>query len=116
MQWLSQYWVWVLLAIGAFYFFFRRAHYGVGGFGHGGHSQHADRHTGDSAETAVDPVSGKAVDTTHAVTSLYQGQAYFFETAENRERFEATPERYVHGDGNGPAASSQHRRGRHGCC
>ena len=48
MQWLSHYWVWVLLAIGAFYLGFRRAHYETGSFGHSGHgkhSLHADRDT-----------------------------------------------------------------------
>ena len=115
MQWLSQYWVWVLLAIGAFYLVFRRAHYGMGGFGHSGHGDHSQHAGRDSAETAVDPVSGKAVDTAHAVTTYYQGQAYFFENAENRERFEAAPERYVHGDGSVPSTSSEHRHRRHGC-
>ena len=44
---------------------------------------------------AIDPVTRKDVATEHALTSIYQGRIYYFETAENRQRFEASPERYA---------------------
>lgn len=101
MEWLTQNWVWVLLAVGVLLMMSRG---GMAGCGMGGHA-HRDSerdHTsppsggeGRNAATSIDPVSGKLVDPQRAATSYYQGRVYYFESAETRQRFEASPERYA---------------------
>ena len=96
MDWLSQNWVWVAIAVGfAFYFFRGRfGAYGSGlpqGMGHGGHAAGA----ANAPEAAVDPVGGGAVSTAQAPTSLYQGKIYYFASKENRDRFEAAPQEFA---------------------
>jgi len=44
---------------------------------------------------AIDPVTRKDVSTENALTSIYQGRIYYFETAESRQRFEASPDQYA---------------------
>ena len=122
MDWLSQNWIWVLVAIGAGIFFFRgghRSHAGglggslgglLGGMGHGGHEGHggsgSSRHgghgeqpdrstTSNAPEATIDPVNGEPVRTDKALTSLYQGKIYYFASKENRDRFEAAPQEYA---------------------
>ena len=117
MNWLSQNWFWVLLAIGVAVYFSRgglgRHGGGPGGLlggsvGHGrgrghdsGHGQHRDeephdsRAPGDAPEAVVDPVSGEALRTDQALTSLYAGKVYYFASRENRDRFEAMPQDYA---------------------
>ena len=80
-------------------------HGGFGGFGHDGlgHYGHRHRGNGDGAqsasappvEAAIDPVSGSAIPTAGAITSVYQGKAYFFASKENRDRFEAAPQDFA---------------------
>lgn len=112
MNWLSQNWIWIVVAI-AFVLFMRRG--GLAGCGMG-HSRHGGGgHGGDAgsgARAPVDPVSGKEVDTRHAITSYYGGRAYYFEGAETRQRFEASPEKYAAREPN-PQSQSVHRH--HGC-
>lgn len=121
MDWLSQNWVWVVLAVAAAYYFFRgglgghgrglggllggSGHGGLGGHGHGGHG--GDRGHGghgeqterpaaaNAPEAAIDPVGGEAVRTAQALTSVYQGKIYYFASKENRDRFEAAPQEYA---------------------
>ena len=121
MEWLSQNWIFLLLvAVGLGLFMRRRGGFGFSGSHHGGISQSHDeaaRHD-DSRPVAlasnVDPVSGKAVDLTTALSSAYQGIIYYFETRENRDRFEASPQQYA---AKAPIGNDQHehRQHRHGC-
>jgi YHS domain-containing protein len=114
MNWLSQNWVWVILAIGAILFFSgaMRGHgqgHGGGlaglpmGSGHAGHMGEAQRNdetvesrAGNAPQAAIDPVDGGAVRTASALTSVYQGRIYYFSSKENRDRFEAAPQEYAH--------------------
>lgn len=114
MQGISQNWIWIVAAIAILAFFFLRRgghgdgergglggfeHGGMGGFGHDGlghgHHQRNDddrRHaSAPRLEAAIDPVSGSAIPTAGAITSVYQGKAYYFASKENRDRFEAAP-------------------------
>jgi len=67
------------------------------------------------AAPPTDPVSGRPVDPESAVATFYQGRAYYFESRENRDRFESAPQTYA-----GPASGGQGEQGqRHhggGCC
>lgn len=119
MSWLSQNWIWVVLAAGAAFYFFRGGFGGhggghglgglLGGLGHGGHGGHAGGGghgdhgeqperpaAAEAPEAAVDPVGGEAVRTAQALTSVYQGRIYYFASRENRDRFEAAPQEYAH--------------------
>ena len=98
MNWLSENWIWLLFVIGIL-FMMRR---GGMGCGIGRFRSGQDESTGghDHAEppsTARDPVSNQAVDSTAVVTSVYRGKIYRFTSRENRDRFEAEPERYATG-------------------
>jgi len=158
MDWLSQNWFWVLLAIGAAFYFLRGGvgrHSGghggglgghgghggglgalLGGIGHGGHGSghgggghdrgpeghgepRASRVPDDAPEAAVDPVSGEAVRTAQALTSVYDGKIYYFASKENRDRFEAAPPEYAHKAAGHPVRPAQapheRPRGRRGC-
>ncbi len=155
MEWLSQNWIWVLLAVGVAFFLFRGGglggghgghggglgglggghggglggglggllgglgHGGHGGGGHGGHGGggHGGGHGGhgeqpdsraasNAPEAAIDPVSGEAVRTAQALTSLYQGKIYYFASKENRDRFEAAPQEYAQKAAGHPAHSA----------
>lgn len=100
MNWLAQNWVWIVVGIGLIWMMRRggMAGCGMGHAHHGGGSSRTEPGTPPSEKEAgksTDPVSGKEVDTQHAITSYYQGQAYYFENAETRQRFEAAPEKYA---------------------
>lgn len=113
MQDIGQNWVWILITVTVLAFFFlRRGRQGHGDFGHGGfggvgHGSHGDRDNAremsdirpdpwaQPPEAAIDPVSGSAVSTASATTSVYQGKAYYFGSKENRDRFEAAPQEYA---------------------
>lgn len=132
MDWLAQNWTLVVIGIAALWLF-RRA--GLGGCGmHGGASGshgpgHAGGHSGHSGEThsepagsASDPVSGAPVRVGEAPSAVYLGQAYYFASRENRDRFEADPAQYARA-APGPAGAVQGTAGgageqprRHGCC
>lgn len=96
MEWLSQNWIWLLLAIG-FVFMLKRGGMGCG-LGHGSAHHNGHTHGQNGSEPPAiprDPVSGNTVDPASALTSVYQGQTYYFTSRENRESFEAEPERYA---------------------
>ena len=140
MQELTQNWSWILIAVAIVAFFLLRRGRRHGGFGHGGHGHggfdlggtHGHHHHRDSdddadrrgvpwpqqlPETVVDPVSGAAVRTADAITSVYQGRAYYFASKEDRDRFEAAPQDYankVQGIPIGGSAERPRRR-HHGC-
>ncbi len=115
MQWLSQNWLWIILAIGIFLLMRR------GGMRHGhshgndGHAQqdrerdgpHADPHT-----RPKDPVNGEIVNPETALNSMYQGRVDYFASRENRDAFEASPAQYASRAGERDEA---HRHHRHGC-
>ena len=141
MDWLSQNWIWVLVAIGAGFFFLRGGHgshggglagslggllggmghggHGGGG-GHGGHAGQPDRSaTSNAPEATIDPINGEPVRTDKALTSLYQGKIYYFASKENRDRFEAAPQEYAQKAAGHPVrpadAANEPPRRRHGC-
>lgn len=122
MDWLTQNALWIVLGIGVV-LLFRRL--GMGGGGH--HHRHSyDRgndvvhspHPSD-ATSAVDPVTGVQIPTEHATTSVYRGRVYYFESPENRQRFEASPEQYAAESGHplptAERANGHRRRHRRGC-
>lgn len=127
----TQNWIWILIAVAILAFFFLRRGRRPGGFGsgHGPHGDHGGQDRAEGAGTlpassqridaAIDPVSGSAIPTAGAITSVYQGKAYYFASRENRERFEATPQDYaakVQGVPiTGSDSAERPRRGRRGC-
>ncbi|MCU0896758.1 MAG: hypothetical protein MUC55_04585 [Burkholderiales bacterium] len=137
MEWLGQNWIWVVAAV-AFLLLMSRGglgHHGHGGSGFGGgHGGHGGgdfgggrsgphgpdpRQTGGApgAASAIDPVSGNAVRTDRALTSVHGGDVFYFESAETRQRFEAEPDKYVANATAKEASTGQPspRRHRHGC-
>lgn len=132
MEWLSQNWIWIAFAIGGFFLLNRMGigGCGMGRMGVGGSTgdSHGSGRDGSSAErgadsgTAFDPVSRHALPADGAISAVYQGRAYYFESRENRDAFESDAEKYiavapVAGQAIGAkAASSDQPRQRHGCC
>ncbi len=100
MQWLEQNWLLVLLGAGVIFFMMRGGGMGCGmgggghRGGHGGASPH-DHGPAPMQAQAVDPVSGRPVDPSTAVSTVYRGVPVYFESRENRDRFEATPGQFA---------------------
>lgn len=100
MDWLSQNWIWIALAIGAFFLMTR-----MGGCGMGrstrrssGTEQGGSLPSAESGPRATfDPVSKHSVAVGSAISSVYQDRAYYFENREDRDAFEANPEKYISG-------------------
>lgn len=133
MNWLNGNIIWVLVAVAAVWFLLRGRGRGRGhghGFGHGtggGHhgSSRDERRDAPSgvpepgdgdgphavAAAALDPVSGNPVRTDRALTAVFGGRAYHFESEETRKRFEAEPQRYATA-----APPPEHRPRRRGGC
>lgn len=116
MEWLIQNWASLLLLAVVLIFLSRR---GGLGCGIGGHAAHKASITPDDAKSsddspARDPVSGESVSRDTAPASAYHGRIYYFSSRENRDTFEAAPDKFaataagVHGQ--------PHRHGGHGCC
>lgn len=123
MQNIGQNWILIIAGIAILAFFILRRGRGHGGFGghghgsggafdpdavgsHGGHGHHrhgggdheqrdASRGPGNALDAAIDPVTGTAIPTAGAVTSIYAGKAYYFASKENRDRFEAAPQDFA---------------------
>lgn len=110
MDWLTGNGIWVLVVIAAVWFMMRRG--GLHGFGMGGHhhgrlrgGQAHDHHSdtvppgaGDQIRAmgaALDPVSGNPVRTDRALTAVFDGRTYHFESEDTRRRFEAEPQKYA---------------------
>lgn len=60
------------------------------GRGRGGQSSGAN-----SVSPMIDPVSGNPLSAAGAISSVYQGHAYYFESRENRDTFESDPRKYL---------------------
>ena len=108
MNWLSQNWIWIVLAV-VVLLMIRRG--GMLGSGIGHAHDHGSTSSDDeySSAGATDPVSGKPIDKGHASTSVYGGRVYYFESADSRQRFEASPERYARAVNERPPAAHRHR-------
>ena len=105
MNWLSQNWTWLLVAVVGAAFMLR--HHGGS---HAGHAQPVVPSTAEPAQL-VDPVSRNPLPAQTGVSSVYRGQPYCFDSRENRDAFEADPGRYVAAI---PPQQPPRRRG--GCC
>ncbi|MEF8731575.1 MULTISPECIES: hypothetical protein [Candidatus Accumulibacter] len=125
MEWITQNWLLIAGGIGIF-MLMRWGGMGCGGHSGGNHhrgagdgGQHDDKahgsHGGAAAEAtlpATDPVSGRSVDPLQAIASIYRGTPVYFESRENRDRFEASPDQYPTVQAAKPAEPGR----RHGCC
>ena len=73
----------------------------------------------NAPDAAIDAVSGEAVRTGQALSSVYQDKIYYFASKENRERFEAAPQQFAQNAAGHPAAAPhppQHAARRRGGC
>lgn len=99
MEWLSQNWWWILLAVGVFFFLRRRATGGgMGGgmgCGMGGHRPLPEEHRSPEEGPARDPVNRHPVDRDRALTSVFDGRTYYFESEESRSEFNRDPQRFA---------------------
>lgn len=68
----------------------------------------ADRRSASAQD--MDPVCGMTVQAASAKPSLYAGRAYYFCSSDCRDKFEASPERYVGRSEN----LSHHKESEHG--
>ncbi len=131
MDFLSQNWIWLVIAIGGYLLLARMGIGGCGmghshGHGHAGSDSGAtdDKSNGRGAasESLFDPVSRRSVPAGSTVSSVYQGRAYYFEDRANRDAFESDPEKYLaasHATGHeigSPGPSPRHSHQGHGCC
>jgi YHS domain-containing protein len=103
MEWLSQNWLWIALAVGGFFLFTRLGGMGGCGMSHSG-SRRRDQSGAANAPPAVgnhpgtlfDPVSRRAFPAGDMpFSTVYRGRAYYFESRENRDAFEADPEKHL---------------------
>lgn len=119
MEWLSQNWILVVFAVGVL-LLMRRAGMGRGHAGGGhhrrgaSHDNHRDGGRGGGAPTGppahvTDPVSGRTVDPRSGIASAYRGAPIYFESRENRDRFEASPEKFPIAPGAPPDAPRRRR-------
>jgi len=119
MEWLTQNWIYLLLLVGVILFMrFGGMRCGFSGR-HAHPAQGPKRHGAEGtpieSSPPTDPVSQRRVDPKTAVASMYEGRAYYFESRENRDRFEAAPQTYV-GPASGEPGDQGHRHHRGGCC
>jgi YHS domain-containing protein len=91
MQWLSQNWFWIVIALGVFLMMRR----GAAGCGMGGHRHYREDRDPNRAGPSRDPVNGHPVDGTRALTSIFDGQTYYFDSEESRAEFNKDPQRYA---------------------
>lgn len=118
MEWLTQNWINLLLLVGVILFM----RFGGMGCGSGGrpaqpehrHDRQGSVDTPVESAPATDPVSRRPVDPTSAVATVYQDRAYYFESRENRDRFEAAPDQYATVPKDGDKAAGHDHHG--GCC
>lgn len=118
MEWLQQNWINLLVLAGVI-LFLRFSGMGCGVACRRGLLQHRPDRQGDTdtpvgSASTMDPVSRHTVDPISAVATVYQGRAYYFESRENRDRFEAAPDQYVREPIDGDKAAGHDHRG--GCC
>jgi len=114
MDWLQQNWLYLLLAVGVVWMFSRGGMgCGMGGHRHGsgptdGSGDPHAGHQGPMQSQPIDPVSRRPVDPGSAVSAVYRGVPVYFESRENRDRFEAAPDQF-------PMAVAPQPRRHHGC-
>ena len=61
-----------------------------------GHHHGSQGEAGNNPDqTTKDPVCGMSVDTTTALSSIHAGQTYYFCSATCRDKFVASPEKYI---------------------
>ncbi len=113
MDWLSQNWIWIVVAVGGFFLISRMGMgmgMGMGGCGMGhshGHDHASGGHdsaaksgaNGKAADTVklFDPVSQHMLPTATETATVHQGRIYYFEDRANRDAFETEPEKYLAG-------------------
>lgn len=116
MEWLIQNWASLLLLAVVLIFLSRRGGMGCGIGGHaareGSHPSKDEKSSTDSPP--LDPVSGESVSRDTALTSAYHGRIYYFSSRENRDTFEAEPDKFAAADAGDHGQSDRH--GGHGCC
>ena len=104
MNWLAQNWVWIAIGVGFLFLMTRMGGMGGCGMGHSSSSRHSHEGGNDTAPPAAgnrpgnlfDPVSGHTfVPAATPLSAVYRGRAYYFETRENRDAFEANSEQYA---------------------
>lgn len=113
MEWLSQNWIWLAVVAVGLYFMTRM--HGMGGMGHatgrgcGSEGDGSPTDRGASSRTVFDPVSRKMIAAGGpTISTVYHDRAYYFENREDRDAFEADPEKYVAAaPGAGQAIGSQ---------
>lgn len=124
MDWIFQNWIWIVLAIAAFFFMTRMGGRGIGRSAHHSHGTAQDgppSDVGAGPRSVIDPVSRQPVSGSSSISSVYRDRAYYFASRENREAFEAAPEKYLSGiAASGQPIDNQHadehpHRHRHGC-
>lgn len=111
--------LWFAIWAGLFFLMMR---FGCGShvMGHG-HSHHGGEDASKSGEqdsmrwvapkTDIDPVCRKTVNTDTAKSAVYAGKVYYFCSNEDRDRFEAAPERYVGAEANRAPTQMEHSHG-----
>lgn len=129
MDWLSQNWSWIALAVGGMFLVTRMGGSLGGGCCGMGRSMNQNQGSGDSSPpargtgpgTAFDPVSRSALPAGAVISTVYEGRAYYFESRENRDTFECNPEKYLTGSPvvgqaiGSEGASIDRTQRRHGC-
>ncbi len=105
---------------GGLIFFMMRFGCGAHVMGHG-HGQHDGKDTSTSGDhdgmrwvapkTDIDPVCRKTVNTDTAKATVYAGTVYYFCSNEDRDRFEAAPQRYVGPEANREPKQMEHSHG-----
>ena len=126
MDWLGQNWIWIALAVGAFFFMTRMGGCGMGrsaGHHHNDESRDNPPPSADiGAGSAFDPVSRHAITAGGpTISSVYRGRVFYFESRANRDLFESDPEKYLADSSSaGQPIEREHdftgeRRHRHGC-
>lgn len=116
MEWLIQNWASLLLLAVVLIFLSRRGGIGCGIGGRAARESSPPSRDEKSSTNSppFDPVSGESVSRDTAPASAYHGRIYYFASRENRDTFEAAPDKFaataagVHGQ--------PHRHGGHGCC
>lgn len=101
MEWLLQNWLWIALGVGALFFMMRMGGCGMGhSAGHHSHEESSDTAPppANRPGNLYDPVSGHAFAAGNApISTVCRGRAYYFESRENRDAFEANPDKYLAG-------------------
>ena len=100
-----------LLFWAALFFVMMRFGCGAHIMGHGGHGRRGS-HEGScdrlrEPATAIDPVCGMTVATSGAKSSIHRGKAYYFCSADCRDKFEAAPQQFA-GEEAAPSAGGEH--------